>query len=688
MVAAHDAANAVGNPVSRAAMNKRSTRRPEIDGLRGLAVLLVVLFHAGVMRLQGGFIGVDVFFVISGFVITGALLRELESDGTIDLSVFYARRVRRIVPIASIVIAITVLASVYLLPITTITDSVQAGISASLFAGNIFFANQQADYFANSSVNNPLLHYWSLGVEEQFYLIWPAAMVLTWHLYRTRFRVALTRLLILVSTGSLAYCILLAGSSPSAVFFLLPARAFELAAGALLALFIDRIEAALSDKAATFASVIGFVLIMRSAIALATPESWTLLAALIPVVGTLLVIAGGKHGAGWWLSSALMEGIGNISFSLYLIHWPVLTIMPSLFGHSLNLTETFVLLMFAAAAALTSVRYLERPIRYSIHLNVAARRGLAVGAAGVLLSLSISNVAGLTSRSAAAEGGPAATPDIALFGIGPQPNVVPSNLSPTLEDASNARRDALASFKGCFQAASENTSLPNEGCFFGASTPTSSVALLGDSHAAHWFPALSRLGAEHEFSFYTAVKAGCPAVGGLIVRKQSAGILESCQEYHDKAVAFIKESGVKTVILASSTGYLFREGVAEEYLQKLQALIKAFEAEGIASVVLGDSPTFSQDIPTCLSVSRVISSCSQRAAAQEIQDLSARERSAVESSGARYLATEPLLCPTDTCPLIVGNLLIYLDSNHLAPLFSTWFAPILGKELLPLLRLE
>ena len=472
------------------------------------------------------------------------------------------------------------------------------------------------------------------------------------------------------------------------MFFLLPARAFELAAGALLALLIDRIESALSDKAATFASVIGFVLIMRSAIALATPESWTLLAALIPVVGTLLVIVGGKHGAGWWLSSALMEGIGNISFSLYLIHWPVLTIMPSLFGHSLNLTETFVLLMFAAAAALTSVRYLERPIRYSIHLNVAARRGLAVGAAGVLLSLSISNVAGLTSRSAAAEGGPTAVPDIALFGIGPQPNVVPSNLRPALEDAPNARRDGLAPFKGCFQQTSEHLSLPNEGCFFGATTSNKKIALLGDSHAAHWMPGLTSLGKENGFALFMATKAGCSSVGGLVTLKQSAIILQSCQEYHDKAVAFIKENGVKTVILASSTGYLARQGVAEEYLQKLHALIKAFEAEGIASVVLGDSPTFSQDIPTCLSVSRIISSCSQRAATQVLQDLSAGERSVVESSGARYLATEQLLCPTDTCPLIVGNLLIYLDTNHLAPLFSAWFAPILGKELLPLLRLE
>ena len=291
-------------------------------------MLLVVLFHAGVLRLQGGFIGVDVFLVISGFVITGALLRELAATRTIDLGTFYARRARRIIPMASIVISLTVIASVNILPITTIADSVQAAIASSLFTGNIFFSNQQTDYFGSSISANPLVHYWSLGVEEQFYLLWPAAMLLTWRVAKRNYRAAVTSLLLLVSACSLAYCILFSGSTPGNVFFLLPARSFELAAGGLLALFIVRFEAAISTRAATFASVAGFALIMRSAISITTPEAGSFLNLLIPVTGTVLVIVGGKHGAGWWLSSAIMEGIGNISFGLYLIHWPLLTIPP------------------------------------------------------------------------------------------------------------------------------------------------------------------------------------------------------------------------------------------------------------------------------------------------------------------------------------------------------------------------
>ena len=688
MVAADHGAHPLGNAVISSGKKSRADRRPEIDGLRGLAVLLVVVFHAGASRVRGGFIGVDVFFVISGFVITAALLRELESSGTISLWTFYARRARRIVPIASIVIALTVIASVQLLPITTIADSVGAAKSASLFAGNIFFANQQADYFASSITANPLLHYWSLGVEEQFYLIWPAAMLLTWHLFRKRYRQALTRLLIVVSAGSLLYCILLAGSSPSAVFFLLPARAFELAAGALLSLFILRIEAGMSARAATLASVIGFVLIMRSAIALVTPDSWTIIAALVPVIGTLLVIVGGKHGAGWWLSSALMEGVGNISFGFYLIHWPLLIITPALLGRPLNLTETFVLLLLAAAAALFSSRLLERPIRYSIRLNTAARKGIAIGAAGILLSLSVSSIAGATSRSATAEGGPAAAPRLDLFNSGPQLDVVPSNLDPALEDAPNARRLALIAFEGCFQSNSEDTPPLNGACLFGDLTSNRIVAVLGDSHAAHWFPALEKLAVEHHFALLMKVKSGCSSVGGLITSKQTASLFASCQTYHEQAIAKIKELGVASVILASSAGYLWQQEVSDEYTAKLQRLIADLEATGISSVVLGDSPTFKQDVPTCLSLARTISSCSQVVATQEAQNLSAAERSAVESSGASYLATEPLLCPADRCPLIAGNLLMYLDSNHLAPRFATWFAPILGAELLPLLHLE
>lgn len=688
MVATHDGAYAVGNTMTKAKIKEGSSRRPEIDGLRGLAVLLVLVFHAGATRFRGGFIGVDVFFVISGFVITAALLRELESSGKIAFGTFYARRARRIIPLASIVVAITVIASVQLLPVTTIADSVQAAISASLFTGNIFFANQQADYFASSISTNPLLHYWSLGVEEQFYLIWPAAMMLAWHFFKTRFRPALTRLLVLVAAGSLTYCVLLAGSEPSAVFFLLPARALQLAAGSLLALFIVRIEAGISTRNATIASVVGFALIMRSALSIATPESWSILNYLVPVAGTLLVIIGGRHGAGWWLSSALMEGIGNISFSLYLIHWPLLTITPALLGRSLNLTETFLLLMLAGALALFATRHLERPIRYSVRLNTAAWKGLAVGAAGILLSLSITSVAGATTRSAAAAGGPAAAPRLEGFATGPQISVVPSNLDPALVDATSVRRSALALFGGCFQSAAESTTPPRDRCLFGDRTSSKAVAVLGDSHAAHWLPALTRLGAEQHFSLFIAAKENCSSVGGLVTRKQSRDVYQYCQTYHEQTIAYIKESGITSVILASSAGYLWRQEVSDEYTAKLQELIAEFESAAITSIVLGDSPTFRQDVPTCLAISRVISSCAQRIDSQEAKGLAVAERNVAESAGAGYLSAARLLCPSDVCPLIAGNLLMYLDTNHLAPHFATWFAPILGKELLPLLRLE
>ena len=462
----------------------------------------------------------------------------------------------------------------------------------------------------------------------------------------------------------------------------------QLAAGSLLALFIVRIEAGISTKVATIASIAGFALIMRSAISIATPESWSILNYLVPVAGTLLVIVGGRHGAGWWISSALMAGIGNISFSLYLIHWPLLTITPALLGRSLNLTETFLLLMLAGALALFATRYLERPIRYSVRLNTAAWKGVAVGAAGIVISLSISVVAGATTRSAAAEGGPAEAPRIDLFGSGPRTNVVPSNLDPALADASGVLRTALVPFGRCFQSAAESNLPPKNGCLFGDRSSSTVIAILGDSHAAHWLPALEQLGKERHFALFMAAKAGCPSVGGLLTRNQSENIIESCQTYHDQEVAQIKELGIKSVILASSAGYLWRQEVTDEYIAKLQGLIAEFKAAGINPIVLGDSPTFKQNVPTCLAISRTISSCAQRIDSQETGILGVAERNAAESTGAGYLSAAQLLCPADACPLIAGNLLIYLDTNHLAPLFSTWFAPILGKELLPLLRLE
>ena len=346
------------------------------------------------------------------------------------------------------------------------------------------------------------------------------------------------------------------------------------------------------------------------------------------------------------------------------------------------------MLALAGILALVGTRYIERPIRYSVLLNASAWKGIAVGVAGILLSLSVSGLAGFTSRTAAAEGGPAAAPQIVLFGRDPQPIIVPSNLNPTLADASSARRSALARFGGCFQSVAGMSPLPSGGCLFGDVTSSKVVAVLGDSHAAHWLPALTALGLEHNFAIFMAVKAGCSSVGGLVAREPNDSNLKSCQAFHEQAIAHIRQSRITTVILASSAGYLWRDSVSREYLQKLEALIQQLQSVGTSSIVLGDSPTFKQDIPTCLSISRTISSCSQRVATQEAKDLPIREQNAVESVGGRYLATAPLLCPVDVCPLIAGNLLIYLDTNHLAPDFSAWFAPILGKVLLPLLSLD
>jgi peptidoglycan/LPS O-acetylase OafA/YrhL len=291
-----------------------STFRPDIEGLRAIAVLAVLAYHARVPGISGGYIGVDVFFVVSGFLITGVILRELRTTGTLSLPTFYARRLRRLLPAALVVIAATVLASAILLPPLRVGDVALDGASAALYIGNIRYAVQATDYLQAELDPSPLLHFWSLGVEEQFYLVWPALLLLVAGRSVDIRRIAIA--IAVVAGASLALSVVLTPTDQPFAFFLLPTRAWELAVGAGLAIGAARI-ARMPPTVATAAVVAGLVAIGGSAVAfdLATPFPGA--AAIVPVAGAALIIAGGMrtpHGpVSRLLSVAPMRWIGGIS---------------------------------------------------------------------------------------------------------------------------------------------------------------------------------------------------------------------------------------------------------------------------------------------------------------------------------------------------------------------------------------
>ena len=337
--------------------------RTDIEGLRAVAVLAVVLFHAGVPGVGGGFIGVDVFFVVSGFLITGLLWREMTGTGTVEVARFYGARARRLLPAAATVLAVTAAGAAVLLPPLQARSVIGDGIASALYVGNYRFALHGADYLA-ADAPSPFQHYWSLGVEEQFYLLWPALIIGTaWLVARTtrRFGVAAPRsatpyalVLALVAVVSFAISLAWTHSLPSWAFFSLPSRAWELAVGGLVALTASRWRHLPGPSAAVVGwGGLALIVITCTQVGETTPYPGT--AALLPVLGTALVVGAGcatpDLGVGHFLSAPAMRAVGRLSYSWYLWHWPVLLLAPALFGAPLGLAGRLAMVMVSFGLA-------------------------------------------------------------------------------------------------------------------------------------------------------------------------------------------------------------------------------------------------------------------------------------------------------------------------------------------------
>ncbi len=361
--------------------------RPDLEGLRAIAVVLVLLYHASVPGVTGGYVGVDVFFVLSGFLITGLLMRELDATGTISLAAFYARRARRLLPAVAVLILVTVIASTVVLSPLRAGEVAKDGIAAALYTSNLRFAFQATDYLQSELPPSPLLHLWSLGVEEQFYLFWPALLLIATrgvgHLGALRLR-RIGILAVVVATASLALSLWLTTASEPWAFFSLPTRAWELGIGAILAVGAARL-ARLPSAAATGAGWVGLAMIAISGLVIDTNTPFPGLAALLPTVGCALAMLPGMVSQASMPARLLGWGparfMGRISYSLYLWHWPLLVLPLAVAGGTLPLAVRVGLMIAAIPIAYASQHWLEDPIRHGRFVGIVPRRNLALAGA-------------------------------------------------------------------------------------------------------------------------------------------------------------------------------------------------------------------------------------------------------------------------------------------------------------------
>ena len=696
--------------------------RPELEGLRAVAVGLVLLYHANVPKLHGGYVGVDVFFVLSGFLITGLIVRELRSTGRIDLPAFYARRARRLLPAAAVAILGTLLLSAILLPPLRLPDVTADAAAASLYVSNLRFAAQATDYLASDLAPSPLLHFWSLGVEEQFYLFWPALLLVVagaGRRIRTGGEAARKRRLVVavgvVVIGSFAASLVLTSAAQPWAFFSLPTRAWELGLGALLALESARL-AGLPGAVGGALVAIGLGLVVAAGFVLQQSTPFPGTAALLPTVGAGLVIAGGAAGARTWPARLLAVGpmrfLGRISYSLYLWHWPILVLPAAAVDGDLPLVARLGLAGVSVLVAIASQRWIEDPIRHGRFVGRRTGRSLvlalttSVVVALVAVSVGAAANASLPATVARASddpnalppdpfaSGPAATGSPGSTGSsaggsaspgssGPvRPATpggpVPANLTPSL---AQVRTDAPILYAdGCH--VDQATTSPKD-CVFGDTSSATTVVLFGDSHAAQWFPALDRLATIEHWKLIPLTKSACTPASVAVWNPTFEREYAECDAWREAVFARLATIHPTLVIMAMSRTYTLVDGASTATVAQRPDAWNAGIATSLARlatlsgqvVLMGDTPRSKFDPPVCLSkhLDDVLA-CATPSATAIVPSRLAADAGLAASAGATFIDPTAWVCPTEPCPVVIGSYLVFRDSHHLTVAFSTALA--------------
>ena len=658
--------------------------RPDIEGLRAVAIVFVVLYHAGWKWAGGGYLGVDVFFVLSGFLITGILLDEVEATGSLSLTNFWARRARRLLPAATFVtLAALIGNAIVLSPFEQITRADTAKAFA-VYASNILFAVRSTDYFGGTATRDPLLHTWSLSVEEQFYLFF-APMLLLLAIWTRRhghtvFRRNLTIATIVLSLVSLAGCVLLVRRYPVIAFYILPPRAWEFGLGALAVLLIGRTTKGGKDGPSPMARndtlFRGFLnlVALGSLLGLAFSAAYLRegrvaplgLATLIPTLSTVgLLLSGGTERptlVARGLSLRPMRLIGRLSYSWYLWHWPMLVWLREVQdAPSLKMTVAVAALSLIPAAATYAL--VETPIRFSKFLQEHAR--YAIGMAAFLAALTFG---------------------AAVYAI----HYANTTLaSPRMAGVMAARSKARVYADGCQVPLLDRVSPP---CEYGPATNDTTVVLFGDSHAAHWFPAFDSVATLRGWRLVNLTKTGCPSVD-VILNNLGRRYVE-CEEWRRYAIDRIVKLHPSMVVLANDRVYNVVLGekkpltdtsvvARREWHDGLVKTLTALVPSRARLLVLEDTPQPGYDVPRCL-VKYIddptkCDAPTRRALHPGMTMLERHAASVVP--GVTYFSMNAHLCDETTCPVSRGSMVRFADKDHLAVKFSASLAPLLSQEL-------
>jgi peptidoglycan/LPS O-acetylase OafA/YrhL len=680
--------------------------RPEIQALRAIAVATVVVFHYWPELITGGYVGVDVFFAISGFLITAHLVREVDRTAKVSLPGFWARRARRILPAALLVLLFCAVATYFWVPLNLWEQFFGEIRASTLYVENWNLAAQAVDYLGAENRPSPVQHYWSLSVEEQFYIVWPVLILIAMTLARRGSellrRRAIAAMLVLLTLASFIYSVLATANDPAAAFFITPTRVWEFGAGGILALAATT-TARPAFRAAVSWLGVGAILLASFAFTAETPFPGA--AALLPILGTVAVIWAGAPALRWaplgWMRLRPVQWVGDNSYSIYLWHWPLLILAPFVLLNQLTTPIKLGLLALTLILAALTKRFVEDPLRSGPLLAGKRPRRTFIAAAvasAVVLLASFAAIAELNDRQeqdrratarllasgerclgAAArdpDNQPCINPKLRLS-VAPSPATARELVTP--HDGTEANRSPLC------QGGLKIIGLL-ELCSFGAPANRAErqVVSIGDSHARRWRPGLNIVALESNWRVTSIVRRGCPLNNYLT---GSSTEIRSCRQWQRQLAAWLKANPtIDTLVIAQSTGTGRNperfEARVRGYEERLRLLPSTIEEV----IVLRDNPRVSGNTLDCVEQAVEAGKAAgpacaiPRSVALKPDPLAVAAEN-LDQSNINVIDLTEFYCGPEVCLPVVGGVLIHSDRHHQTELWNRTLAPFVLREL-------
>jgi peptidoglycan/LPS O-acetylase OafA/YrhL len=673
--------------------------RTDIQGLRAIAVSLVLVYHLAPRALSGGFTGVDVFFVISGFLITLHLLEHVPSQPR-DLAAFWSRRVRRLLPASLLVLAFTLAGSRFVSPETQWANTAHQVRAAALYVVNWLLARDAVDYLAAENAPSPVQHFWSLSVEEQFYFVWPVLILVLAALARALRRkplpVVVVGLTALVG-ASLAWSIHETTTDPAAAYFVTPTRMWELGVGGLLAASSLLKPGRLKASAAIPLAWLGLAAIAWTAATYTGETAFPGWQAAVPVLGTAAVIAAqpehGRLSPGPALALRPVQWLGDISYSVYLWHWPLIVLVPDATGHPLTWVDRLAIVPATLLLAWLTKIFVEdrfRATRWALPLRkpfvlAAAAMALVVGLAGVQLL----EVTQRTDQAAAAlarglSGNGPCFGARALDHPADCPPVAYADVVPAPIEAARDKSDAYEIQANGHDCWSYRPNFPVKECVFGDMSATTNVVLVGNSHAGQWLPALQKIAIDQHLKITTLLASQC-ALADLRQQFDTARHSTKCLDWVHHTIERVVALQPELVVMSnrisvpaegrsiSESQSLYRDGYA--------AALRAWNDAGLRTLVLRDTPAPGFSVPDC--VAQNDGSLGDCDGTREDWLPLAPEVQAVRGIGDPRVTLADFtdhICEPEICQAVTGGVVTYLDGSHLTATYAATLAPYLDAR--------